>query len=103
MYSTYLCLQIVCTLVFGACLAQAQQARRLVQQYQPQQANNYQEGDDQQEAQQYQPAPKQQQQQYQPKPQSQDYPQEQRVRSTTFIPIIRFDKEQGADGSYKAA
>lgn len=23
--------------------------------------------------------------------------------STTFIPIIRFDKEQGNDGSYKAA
>lgn len=32
---------------------------------------------------------------------------EQRPRSshesTTFIPIIRFDKEQGSDGSYKAA
>lgn len=93
-------MQIVCTIFLGACLAQAQQARRLAQQYQPQQASNYQEGDDQQEAQQYQPAPKQQQ--YQAKPQPQEYP-EQRVRSTTFIPIIRFDKEQGADGSYKAA
>lgn len=41
-----------------------------------------------------------------PAPQSQHY-DEQRPRSShetsTFIPIIRFDKEQGADGSYKAA
>lgn len=28
---------------------------------------------------------------------------EERRESTTFIPIIRFDKEQGEDGSYKAA
>lgn len=29
--------------------------------------------------------------------------QEQKRESTTFIPIIRFDKEQGEDGSYKAS
>lgn len=28
---------------------------------------------------------------------------EERRESTTYIPIIRFDKEQGEDGSYKAA
>ncbi|EFA03218.1 endocuticle structural glycoprotein SgAbd-8 [Tribolium castaneum] len=48
------------------------------------------------------------QQQYQEpqKPQYNQQYQEQRPRShesTTFIPIIRFDKEQGNDGSYKAA
>ncbi|RZC31985.1 endocuticle structural glycoprotein SgAbd-8, partial [Asbolus verrucosus] len=45
-------------------------------------------------------------QQYQSRPQQQQQIQEQRPRShesTTFIPIIRFDKEQGNDGSYKAA
>lgn len=42
------------------------------------------------------------QDQYQP-PASQQQYQDQRRESTTFIPIIRFDKEQGEDGSYKAA
>lgn len=48
-----------------------------------------------------------QQQNYQPRQQpSQPQYQEPRQRSsesTTFIPIIRFDKEQGNDGSYKSA
>jgi len=56
------------------------------------------------------------QQQYQSQPQSQPQPPKQqyqapnqvyesrgRHESTTYIPIIRFDKEQGDDGSYKAA
>lgn len=42
-----------------------------------------------------------------PPPAQQLQLQDQRPRSshesTTFIPIIRFDKEQGSDGSYKAA
>lgn len=50
----------------------------------------------------YQPAPPNQDQ-YQPPAAPQTY-QEPRIKeSTTFIPIIRFDKEQGEDGSYKAA
>lgn len=73
------------------CLVQAQQARRLVQQYQPQNANNNYPDDEE-----YQ---QQQKQQFQPRQEN----SEGRLRSTTFIPIIRFDKEQGADGSYKAA
>lgn len=36
--------------------------------------------------------------------QQQNYePSRPRHESTTYIPIIRFDKEQGSDGSYKTA
>lgn len=35
--------------------------------------------------------------------QQQQYQENRNRESTTFIPIIRFDKEQGDDGSYKAA
>lgn len=74
-------LQIVITVLVGACLAQGPQGRRHPQ-------------NDDQPQQNYQPAPQQQQQQYQDRPRSHE--------STTYIPIIRFDKEQGSDGSYKA-
>nr|CAI5866521.1 unnamed protein product [Callosobruchus analis] len=43
------------------------------------------------------------QHQQQPQQQYPDRPQQYHERSTTFIPIIRFDKEQSEDGSYKAA
>ncbi|KAF2897928.1 hypothetical protein ILUMI_08247, partial [Ignelater luminosus] len=72
---------IVITVLVGACLAQGPQGRRHPQ-------------NDEQPQQNYQPAPQQQQQQYQDRPRSHE--------STTYIPIIRFDKEQGSDGSYKA-
>lgn len=55
----------------------------------------------------------QQQNEYrQPAPQPQEYRQAKpiedfrpkvQLETTTFIPIIRFDKEQGTDGSYKTA
>ncbi|CAH0558117.1 unnamed protein product [Brassicogethes aeneus] len=80
---------IVCTLVLGVCYAQ----RRPIQaQAEPQQ---YEDSQDQyqQPARQ---APQQVAQQYQQEPR-------QKFESTTFIPIIRFDKEQGNDGSYKAS
>lgn len=65
-------LQIIATVLIGACLAQGPpQARRL----------NVQSDD------------------YQP-PQAQ--PQPSRHEATTYIPIIRFAKEQGEAGSYKA-
>lgn len=87
---------MISAFVLGACLVRAQQqpqARRLAQQYQPQ--NNYPDEEE------YQQQPQKQQaaQQYQ----SRQEGSEGRIRTTTFIPIIRFDKEQGADGSYKAA
>ncbi|KAJ3654489.1 hypothetical protein Zmor_013675 [Zophobas morio] len=76
---------ILTSFLIGACLAQGPPQRR---------------PDQYEDDQQYQPRP-----QHQPQPQQQQN-QDQRPRahdSTTFIPIIRFDKEQGADGSYKAA
>lgn len=96
LFELHIYLQVVCTFVLGACLAQGQQqARRLAQQYQPQNANNnYPDEEEYQQPKQAAP-----QQQYQ----SRQDNSEPRVRSTTFIPIIRFDKEQGSDGSYKAA
>lgn len=85
--------QIVSLAIFATSLVEAQQARRLAQQYQPQPSNDYQEQDQQQYE------PQQKPQQYQAQPQ-----QERKERErTTHIPIIRFEKEQGDDGSYKAA
>lgn len=71
--------QIILTLMVGSCLALPQ--RRIPSD----------QGD-------YQPA---NQDQFQP-PAAPQY-QDQKRESTTFIPIIRFDKEQGEDGSYKAS
>ncbi|KAM3962338.1 cuticular protein RR-1 motif 34 [Aphomia sociella] len=82
-----------------------------------------QQQDDQQQAEQnYQPYQQQPQQaqpdyrQQQPQPDYRQQPQQEyrqkpiedfrpkvELDSTTFIPIIRFDKEQGTDGSYKTA
>ncbi|XP_013187727.2 cuticle protein 3 [Amyelois transitella] len=76
--------------------------------------------DDQQQAEQnynaYQQQPQEFRQQQPQQQQQQDYQQPQQYRkpvddfrgkieleTTTFIPIIRFDKEQGTDGSYKTA
>lgn len=57
----------------------------------------------------YQPQPQpdyrqqqQQQQEYRQKP-VEDFRPKVQLETTTFIPIIRFDKEQGTDGSYKTA
>ncbi|XP_017785766.1 PREDICTED: endocuticle structural glycoprotein SgAbd-8-like [Nicrophorus vespilloides] len=77
---------IVATVLFGAALAQQQ--RRQPAQYQ---ADQYQD--------------EQNQDQFQGKQAQQVYQQESKGRheSTTFIPIIRFDKEQGNDGSYKSS
>lgn len=41
--------------------------------------------------------------QQQPQQQQQNFDSRPRHESTTYIPIIRFDKEQGSDGSYKTA
>lgn len=109
-----------------------QNRRQYYQQQQaPQQQsnNNYNDDDDgqyqqQQPQQNYQSQP-QQQQNYQPQAQArqpvkqvqvqvqaqpkqtfqpqQEYQPRQHHETTTYIPIIRFDKEQGNDGSYKAA
>lgn len=56
--------------------------------YQPQQQPDYR----QQQAQEYRQA----------KP-VEDFRPKVQLETTTFIPIIRFDKEQGTDGSYKTA
>ncbi|XP_031345707.1 endocuticle structural glycoprotein SgAbd-2-like [Photinus pyralis] len=80
---------LVATLCFvGACIAQESHGRRYQQPHQQphQQQPQQQEG--------------QQNQHYQEPPQQ--YHENRRHESTTYIPIIRFDKEQGADGSYKA-
>ncbi|XP_047020744.1 endocuticle structural glycoprotein SgAbd-2-like [Helicoverpa zea] len=45
----------------------------------------------------------QQQQDYRPAKQIDDFRPKVQLDTTTFIPIIRFDKEQGTDGSYKTA
>ncbi|KAJ8732713.1 hypothetical protein PYW07_015312 [Mythimna separata] len=60
--------------------------------------NNYQQ-------QEYRQPPQQQQQQqeYRPAKQIEDFRPKVSLETTTFIPIIRFDKEQGTDGSYKTA
>lgn len=48
--------------------------------------------------------PQQQQQEYRQQPkQIDDFRPKVQLDTTTFIPIIRFDKEQGTDGSYKTA
>ncbi|XP_075970548.1 uncharacterized protein LOC142972966 [Anticarsia gemmatalis] len=44
-----------------------------------------------------------QQQEYRQAKQIDDFRPKVQLESTTFIPIIRFDKEQGTDGSYKTA
>lgn len=87
--------QIVVCFLIGVALALPQ--RRPYEQ----QSNEYPENPEgarnhpQQQQQQHHPQQHQQQQQnYEPRP---------RHESTTFIPIIRFDKEQGSDGSYKTA
>ncbi|XP_072940190.1 endocuticle structural glycoprotein SgAbd-8-like [Epargyreus clarus] len=51
----------------------------------------------------YQPQPDfRQQQEYRPK-QVEDFRPKVQLETTTYIPIIRFDKEQGTDGSYKTS
>lgn len=43
------------------------------------------------------------QQEYRQAKQIDDFRPKVQLETTTFIPIIRFDKEQGTDGSYKTA
>lgn len=61
------------------------------------------QNDDQQLAEQnynnYQPQP----QEFRQQKQIEDFRPKVQLETTTFIPIIRFDKEQGTDGSYKTA
>ncbi|TKX27780.1 cuticular protein RR-1 [Spodoptera litura] len=57
--------------------------------------NNYQQP-------QPQPEYRQVQQEYRAKP-IEDFRPKVQLETTTFVPIIRFDKEQGTDGSYKTA
>ncbi|XP_035459274.1 endocuticle structural glycoprotein SgAbd-8 [Spodoptera frugiperda] len=57
--------------------------------------NNYQQA-------QAQPEYRQVQQEYRAKP-IEDFRPKVQLETTTFVPIIRFDKEQGTDGSYKTA
>lgn len=79
-----------------------QQAEQNYNPYQqPQQPQpDYRQQQQQQQAQEYQQQP--QQQQYRQKP-VEDFRPKVELDTTTFIPIIRFDKEQGTDGSYKTA
>lgn len=56
--------------------------------------NNYQQAD-------YRQQP--QQQEYRQKNQIDDFRPKVQLETTTFIPIIHFDKEQGNDGSYKTS
>ncbi|KAL3283235.1 hypothetical protein HHI36_006383 [Cryptolaemus montrouzieri] len=94
---------IVLSVVLASALGQAHQARRSPQPFQVQankqpQYNQYDNQDRQDDSQQYQNDNNLNKQQYYGKSEPSE-----RIRSTTFIPIIRFDKEQGTDGSYKAA
>lgn len=61
--------------------------------------NNYQQQQDYRQQQQQQ---QQHLQQQQSRP-IEDFRPKVSLETTTFIPIIRFDKEQGTDGSYKTA
>ncbi|XP_060517117.1 endocuticle structural glycoprotein SgAbd-8-like [Cylas formicarius] len=83
-------MKILVTLSVVIGISYAQQHRRLAPQYQNQE-DQYDE-----QAQQTQARPQHFQNQDQDRPRL-------KSESTTFIPIIRFDKEQGSDGSYKAA
>ncbi|KAK9869771.1 hypothetical protein WA026_003503 [Henosepilachna vigintioctopunctata] len=89
--------------LFACAYGQAHQIRRSPQPFQAppnrQQINQYENEDRQANQQEYQ-NDNFEKQKYQSQVKAE--PNE-RVRSTTFIPIIRFDKEQGTDGSYKAA
>ncbi|KAI8428865.1 hypothetical protein MSG28_007508 [Choristoneura fumiferana] len=60
--------------------------------------NNYQPQQDYRQQQQ-----QQQQQEYRQAKQIDDFRPKVQLETTTYIPIIRFDKEQGTDGSYKTA
>lgn len=51
----------------------------------------------------YQPQQNQPPQEYRQVKQIEDFRPKVQLDTTTFIPIIRFDKEQGTDGSYKTA
>lgn len=90
-------------IIVGAILAfawaQPQQARRSPQPFQPprQQYNQY---ENEENSEQYQNENNEKQQYYS---QVKSNEPNERIRSTTFIPIIRFDKEQGTDGSYKTS
>lgn len=87
-------LQIFVTVCLACAVAQQQQ-----QQYQPQQQQRNQQQQYQQPQQEQQA---QQAQQYQ-SPQQQARYEDQRISSTTWIPILSYNKEQGQDGSYRAA
>ncbi|KAF5297777.1 hypothetical protein FQA39_LY11926 [Lamprigera yunnana] len=74
---------VISIALIGACIAQEYHGRKYQQQQQPQ------------------PQP-QQEEQYQPQPQQFQEQRQRSHESTTYIPIIRYDKEQGVDGTYKA-
>lgn len=88
--------QIIVSAILACAWGQNNQGRRSPQPFQKQQQYNQIDDDN---SQQYQNENIDRQQYHS---QVKSEPNE-RIRSTTFIPIIRFDKEQGIDGSYKAS
>lgn len=80
---------------------QSEDQQTAEQNYQNYQQQDYRQQQQQQQQQDY--RPQQQQQEYRPQKQIEDFRPKVSLETTTFIPIIRFDKEQGTDGSYKTA
>lgn len=81
-------LQIIASVLVGSCIVQGL-PQRSQEQYDVDPTQQY----------------KQQRQQSQPQPQPQDaqYERSREREASTFIPIIRFEKEQGDGGTYKTA
>lgn len=73
------------------------------QQLAEQNYNNYQPQQDYRQQQQQQEYKQLQQQEYRQAKPIEDFRPKVQLETTTYIPIIHFDKEQGADGSYKTS
>lgn len=76
---------------------QKSEPQQIDQQTAEQNYNNYQQQEYQQQQEYRQP------QEFRQAKQIDDFRPKVHLETTTFIPIIRFDKEQGTDGSYKTA
>nr|WJW74115.1 endocuticle structural glycoprotein Abd-8 [Propylea japonica] len=90
---------IIVSVILALAWGQNHQARRSPQPFQTQRQQQYNQFENDENPQQYENE-NIDRQQYHSQVKSESH---ERIRTTTFIPIIRFDKEQGTDGSYKAA
>ncbi|XP_044750882.1 endocuticle structural glycoprotein SgAbd-2-like [Coccinella septempunctata] len=90
---------IIVSVFVAFAFGQNYQARRSPQPFQPRRQEQNNQLDNEENSEQYQNEDNNRQQYHS---QVKSEPNE-RIRTTTFIPIIRFDKEQGTDGSYKAS